>query len=473
MCLAGFSISGQTFYTKYHNEFGIRENAKNIFLNGDTLIVVGGGATNPDVFTNNDKPIIHLFQLDNGKFINSTHYFLEDSLISYGVKSSFLSKDNLFICGTVTPDTVSSLLYRDLFLMKQNINSDNTRIIKIGMPSSLESLLDLHVDKNNHIYCIGSFESEEEGNDKRKTVIRKFDSDLNQLWVTELGSEERDYRSRSITIDSSSFVYALYSGIFGFTELAKISPIGDTLWTKKYESSSTVVSYQVESSPDGGVLIYEWVAIESLGVSHLVPQFLKLDTEGNVLWRRHYHNNVGRVGSWSQFRVLPDGSFIVAFFQGEEQLRVMKCNADGDVITTFPITGGANFLYPADILAMDDGGYVIVGQLLYDFEPNGETTYIIRTDSLGNFDFTNTTENLIVNNTNILSIFPNPCLDLITVDINLDIKISQLLLSNNKGIIVQDLQMGQNDLSHLPAGVYHVIAIRGNQIIDTEKLLKQ
>ncbi len=465
---------GQGFHISHYNDLGVRESIKDVHIYKQQILGVGGRAVDADVFENNDKPYLNRFNVDTGDILRDYIYFEEDSTISYSVRASMIMDSTLYFCGAVTSDTVSSFIYRGFYLASVNLQNNYSAIIKIDTASRLETAADLTSDSKENIYTIEANTDDDLGFGYREFTVRKFAPDLIPIWDKTINDPIYDYHPKSICIDSSDFIYALYSPFDTNTAVVKFNTDGDTLWTKLIPRESRVVfPKQIESTPDGGLLIFEWAEAADVNLSHFVPQMVKIDSAGNIVWSKHFHYDIGAVGNYSKFRVLPNGDFVIVFFKGEDNLLLMRCDAQGNVIKTFPLTG-ASFFYPIDVTTTEDRGYVIVGILLNDFEPNNATTFIVRTDSEGNFMITSVIDDLVVDLRDYITLGPNPCHEHLKVDLRPEIDETKLamFLVDNMGRIVQNISSGHNDLSAVSSGIYQLIVTYDRQYISNHNIVK-
>ncbi|MDR0364839.1 MAG: hypothetical protein LBH92_07485, partial [Bacteroidales bacterium] len=85
-----------------------------------------------------------------------------------------------------------------------------------------------------------------------------------------------------------------------FAQLLKMTKMGDTLWTKNYygdENYPFLILTNLNLLPDGGFALIGYTGIEMYEGSGILeeghPCLLRIDKDGNELWRQIYKNHMG------------------------------------------------------------------------------------------------------------------------------------------------------------------------------------
>ena len=118
---------------------------------------------------------------------------------------------------------------------------------------------------------------------------------------------------------------------------------------------------------------------------------IKIDDEGNELWRRTY----GGAGDdmCNSVQQLPDGGYILfgttnSYGEGEADFWLLKTDENGNKIwdTTF---GGPSIDEGKSLKLTSDGGYILAG-LTESYGEGGQDCYLIKTDENGNEEWSKT-----------------------------------------------------------------------------------
>lgn len=214
-------------------------------------------------------------------------------------------------------------------------------------------------------------------------------------------------------------------------------------------------------------------------------QFFKIDTNGNVLWRK-LHDEIGEGNTYRQFLENKNGD-ILALGRREPQegihYTLTKLSSEGDTIWmhqyAYEDIEGINYLW--DMVATDDGGVLMVG----DVTPDGsryQDVWLVKVDSNGciNNDCTKTLVyglDVSVKEAKALGqigIYPNPSngnVQLNGLEPNNEYQVS---ITNIQGQVVFSTKYHVNaslDVSGLMKGVYHISVDLDNKIIANEKLI--
>ncbi|RKZ32836.1 hypothetical protein DRQ19_03590, partial [bacterium] len=110
---------------------------------------------------------------------------------------------------------------------------------------------------------------------------------------------------------------------------------------------------------------------------------VKTDALGDTIWTRTYETDSS---GWSVAQTT-DGGYIVAggtysFGAGNFDVYLVKTDALGDTIWTRTY-GGSNSDWGRSVAQTTDGGYVVAGVYDYDYSAGTGDVYLIKTDSLG------------------------------------------------------------------------------------------
>lgn len=216
--------------------------------------------------------------------------------------------------------------------------------------------------------------------------VMKFDSNGNLIWEKKYSNGVCCHGGFSIgeSIDSAYF-FVRQSFTFNFTTFYKINLLGDTLWTKHYDS---LICHSVIQTTDSGfALIGSGAFMNDRDI-----KFYKTNSIGDTLWTKTYGGN-GRDGA-SSIQQLPDNGFIIAgtfdtqIPDGEPDTYIIRTNFMGDTIWTKRY---ANKGTPGHIKKCNNNDGYIFSSTRYipGWFPSDDEHYILITkiDTLGNIQW--------------------------------------------------------------------------------------
>lgn len=195
-----------------------------------------------------------------------------------------------------------------------------------------------------------------------------------------ISKKESQIKNLNIILLSVSFIL--------ITTLSLFAQGPDTLWTKTYGGPFPDYAGEVELTSDGGYII---AGLASLGAGMGDCYIVKTDSLGDTLWTKTYG---GTNYDWSSsIQQTLDGGYIISgatwsFGAGSEDVYLIKTDALGDTQWT-KTYGGDSTDYGFAVRQTMDSGYIIVGGT-QSFGAGLEDVYLIKTDSLGNTQWTKT-----------------------------------------------------------------------------------
>lgn len=164
----------------------------------------------------------------------------------------------------------------------------------------------------------------------------------------------------------SSFIYvvnpkdSLSQG--GFIYLLKLNSLGDTIWTRVISDTVHIFSNQCLPQPDGGFIICG-SKMESNQVISYDFLLLKLDSLGNIIWKRQYFNPSGHYNEIGYSALnLPGKGFLIVGESSHWNWDVYLVETDSNGVMLWDTligTGayeGGSAIYPTS-----DGGFLISG----------------------------------------------------------------------------------------------------------------
>jgi len=225
----------------------------------------------------------------------------------------------------------------------------------------------------------------------------KTDASGNLVWKKSYGKSEYKPDAAADIISAGDGGYL----IAGYTQtqenkdayLLKIDSNGSVLWEKTYGGSGGEDIRKIKPSADGG---YVFVGSTSSFYTGAAGDFdfylVKIDASGNLIWEKHYGGT-----DWDRaasFIITNDGGYLMVGYTASpefgavaREVYMVKVDADGNKQWQ-KLYGWEHKDESADVIATDDGGYLIVGrsERLYDakFDKWRSDLYVIKTDIIGN-----------------------------------------------------------------------------------------
>ena len=212
------------------------------------------------------------------------------------------------------------------------------------------------------------------------------------------GSEYDDGRSVQQTTDGGYIITGKTDsfGNGGYdVYLIKTNSNGNEEWNKTFGGSNWDVGNSVQQTSDGGYIIIGSTKSSNGSVYNDV-WLIKTDSNGNEEWNQTFGGSQNEYGS--SIQLTTDGGYIITGstvytenFDGDVLL--IKTNSEGieEWNKTF---GGSNTDFGNSVQQTVDGGYIISGYTIVDYNPrwgnSNVDVYLIKTNSNGNEEWNKT-----------------------------------------------------------------------------------
>jgi hypothetical protein len=194
--------------------------------------------------------------------------------------------------------------------------------------------------------------------------IMKTDSMGNMQWTKTYGGAKPDYPNRMLKTNDGNYFVIGYTQSFGGGDyndyLLKLKPNGDTIFTKNYGGFGNEDAKDIVATADGNYVIVG----NSNSVDHLNydMQLIKIGSDGHVIWTKNYGGP--DYESARSVKLCLDGGFIIAGRtalgpSAVSSIYLVKTDADGNIVWTKTISGGANSYQGKSVLANSDGTYTL------------------------------------------------------------------------------------------------------------------
>ncbi|MFH2032041.1 MAG: T9SS type A sorting domain-containing protein [Bacteroidota bacterium] len=286
--------------------------------------------------------------------------------------------------------------YKDVFLVKTDKEGNLLWRKLIGSNRAREYGNDIIEMKNfdNDLIIVGRYAnitipgSEEVHN----ALVVRISSDGNIKWLNGFDNFGQLESAISVTPTfDDCFLLAAYNwflkdGIFDQNIwLVKFNSLGASLWSKEFDMGFNIHEYpaKVIQTSDSGFVVAGNINFQFASPWHDLLLF-KTDKSGNFLWKKIY----GGAGydNAADIIQLNDGGFIISGkyrkSDGNGQLWLLRTDQYGDTLWT-KTYGGDNSEWARSMALTHDGGFIMAG-VTESFGNGFWDVWILRTDSLGN-----------------------------------------------------------------------------------------
>ncbi len=213
--------------------------------------------------------------------------------------------------------------------------------------------------------------------------------------------------------------------------MAKFDSSGDSLWVKKYGSNSSFC-YAGQQTADGGYILCGTDYINSVRNIFLV----KTDTIGDTLWTHYYGGTGIDDADGYSIRQTQDQGYIIC--GGIDSLGTGSLNMRDLLLVRTDSLG--NQIFSKSFKRLDsqagvcvqqtsDGGFITCGSTS-DNNYAISDIYVVKTNEFGNLITDISETNISKIKTNF---YPNPCNDHFTINLNEQVPITEILITNSFG----------------------------------------
>jgi hypothetical protein len=217
----------------------------------------------------------------------------------------------------------------------------------------------------------------------------KTDTNGDTLWAKTYGGEDYEKGQSIFQTSDNGYIIAGTTRSFGNgtddVYLIKTDSIGDTIWTRTFGGTDFDWGNSVQETSDGGFIITGGTFSYGAGESDIY--ILKTDADGNLLWNGFYGDTLSDVGASVQQTI--DGGYIIGgvVYSGSNMMdgKLIKLNDSGDSVWTRTY-GGADQDHISCARQVPDRGFILAGWT-ESFGSGNKDIYIIKTDSLGNINW--------------------------------------------------------------------------------------
>jgi hypothetical protein len=164
-------------------------------------------------------------------------------------------------------------------------------------------------------------------------VILKTDNSGNVIWSRASSEDSIDVvegcKTLILTTDGNYVAAAFHSEqntVHKRSIIIKFNDNGDTIWSKNYSTSYTILWNSLKETLDGGYVLTGYLIDSSM---HFYTGILRLDSLGNLLWSKKYFSNP----SWYGYDLIcmANGSFMLCGYRNDGGI-ILNLDSAGNII---------------------------------------------------------------------------------------------------------------------------------------------
>ncbi len=225
-----------------------------------------------------------------------------------GSSISLDSSDNVYVTGTTMGDLFGTIAGEsDVFIAKYDTDGNQVWAKQFGSIHR-EWGNGVSLDSSDNVYVTGTTMGDLFGTiaGESDAFIAKYDTDGNQVWAKQFGSDLHD-SSNNISLDSSDNVYVTgtTNGNISDTNvgsddafIAKYDTDGNQVWAKQFGNDSLVEGIGISADSYGNAYVTGYVKGDLFGTNAgIIDAFIaKYDTDGNQVWAKQFGSNDRDIG---------------------------------------------------------------------------------------------------------------------------------------------------------------------------------
>jgi hypothetical protein len=213
------------------------------------------------------------------------------------------------------------------------------------------------------------------------------------LWTKTFGGGLNEYGNSIQLTLNGEYIIAGRTSSFGAGSLdvylIKADDLGNAIWTKVYGGIDEELINSVQLTADSGYILAGRTS--SFGAGSLDVYILRTNSLGDTSWTRTYGGTDTDIARYAH--QTSDNGFICAAFThsfgaGGFDIYLLKMGANGDTVWT-KTYGGTGDDEGRWVEQTPDGGYILTG-FTGSYGAGGSDVWLIKTDSLGNIEWSRT-----------------------------------------------------------------------------------
>jgi hypothetical protein len=217
--------------------------------------------------------------------------------------------------------------------------------------------------------------------------LLKLTSTGDTSWTKVYGGAQNDIGYCVRQTADSGYIICGYTASFGAGEndayVIKTNTTGDTVWTKTYGTERNGVANSIQQTTDSGYIICGSIATGAGSQQNVY--LIKINALGDTMWTKEYGPTGFNTGD-DVYQTKDSGYVMSGEIDGSgyDDAYLIKTNSHGDTLWT-KAYGGTNVDLARVVKQTTDGGYIMIGNSL-SFSPPSifPVIYVIKTDPGGN-----------------------------------------------------------------------------------------
>lgn len=419
-CLLGLLSNAQVYFNNRYDLHTRADVAGSVFLHQGEYFVPCGGLDTTQINLS-----LSVMKVDlNGVVTNSSHYFKQNDWF-YSAQIGKMNPFNDSVLMYIGTRIGSGVSMTYTYWFKDNL--DSVRYKEYGFPTK-ENVINRFVsDGGSNIYQVGYVDSSYTNAD---ILLIKIDTSGNEIWKKSIGLPNFDEFAWSIKM--SSDFKLLISGnkrlhnnqSTNGAYILKVDTNGLVIWEKHFPSYYGLAATRLVEQTNGDIIA---IAGKGYGSSISRYELIKLDVAGNTIFDKVYGPMMDRAEAYSLIQN-HEGNLVAAGQMYYSQYNVVTgllyvFNQNGDSLFSreYLVGGGQNYF--RDVIQAPDKGYVFAGFFIPIFLVGGtgtEDVWLLKTDSAFCEGFFNCgyPTGLVssVESEKLFDVYPNPAKDILYVD---------------------------------------------------------
>jgi hypothetical protein len=489
----------QTTFSKVYNIINGNEYGSWVIPSVKKVLILGRGICNP--LSSNSVKCTYFLSIE-GELINYDT-FTDNSFVMAPSFATSIQNDTIFVFGT----DYRSFPYK-FIVYKTNIERDSLGKI-VYSDFNFEVFAQSIIVKDEHIYLYGTINNNV---GKRSLMLLKLDKN-GKLIKDERFPEiiypnvENLCTSMVETSDGNMAILSLYALNHNFDKyivVCKFDKDLNTIWHKTLPKSSRKGEVNfwpcMTATNDGGLVISNEMDLSDsiyynpdkwLGKTGIRVALIKLDVDGKIVWAdtlttAKYSGSIvdgpsriiDQLFTASNGDILCIGEWYCFYCKPKHKAWLARYSPDGKLkwehyYNDLIYGQGGYGSFFTDAKEADNGDIICTG-MVEDGEGewnNSGYTWLLRLDSMGCYTpgcltgdtltevFTTATEEIIINISGKVMVYPNPAQDVINISIpeGFEAEKAEIFDVLGKRVMMLDQEYADIDISHLEAGLYFVV----------------
>jgi hypothetical protein len=266
----------------------------------------------------------------------------------------------------------------DVWLIKLNAQGDSQWTKTIG-GLGWETCRSLQQTADSGFIIIGSTNSFGAGNDD--IYVIKVNKNGDTLWTRTYGGPLNDNGYAVSQTNNGEYILACWTESYGVGSydayIIKTDSLGDSIWTRVWGGSNMDKACAIMIADDGSYMIAGWTF--SFGPNAQNAYLLKMTPSGDSVWTKYYGDDI--FSDFYSVQKTMDRGYILAGGTGSSNptadMYLVKTDSMGDMLW-YTRYGGSGQDYGWAAEQTDDGGYYIAGWT-GSFGAGGADFYLVKT----------------------------------------------------------------------------------------------